>query len=89
MTDSIPTLNEMSARGREIAGAYYESGYVAGVVAGCQQMFDAWRATAERSAAVAAVIANAPSFAELCNLRGEPERAERQRATLVDRGVAA
>ena len=85
----IPTLDNMSMRGREIASAYYESGYVAGIAEGCQQMYDAWRERAEVSAAVAAQVARTPSYAELCERRGMPERAAAQVRTLIANGVVA
>jgi hypothetical protein len=88
MVADIPTLDELSARGWEIASAYLESGIVAGIAMGRQQMYDAWKSTAEVSAAVAAMIAGTPSYAELAQRRGQPDRAAAQRAILVRNGVA-
>lgn len=61
--------------------AWYEAGCVAGIATGRQQAEDemqaAWSALAVKVRALARP--NSLSYAELCERRGEPERAERGR----------
>lgn len=68
--------------------AWYEAGLEHGIALGRQQVEDEWRGRMEVSAAIARQIAARGSYAELCERRGEPERAARQRALLAERGIA-
>lgn len=89
MSERIPGLNEMNARGREVAHAFYEAGYVAGIADG--------RAELEREHtdghALAALIARQAAahgpYDVLADRRGHHERAERQRTILKERGISA
>ena len=66
----------------------YELGVVHGTGIGRQQLEDEWRHSHEISAAVARQIAEHGSYADLCERRGEPDRAERQRRIVRERGIA-
>lgn len=68
---------------------WYEAGVVQGIAIGRQQAEDEWRGRMEVSAAIARLVAARPTYADLCDRRGEPDRAARQREILRDRGVAA
>lgn len=46
------------------------------------------RARQAYAAELSRMLARQPSFADLCERRGEPERAERQRAILRQRGIS-
>ncbi|RYV52054.1 hypothetical protein [Pengzhenrongella frigida] len=89
----IPALHEISPWGRQIVLAHIESerasALALGIAIGRQEVYDAWHQTAVVSAAVAQMIANTPSYAELCRRRGEPELAARQLATLSANGVTS
>lgn len=65
----------------------YESGFQNGIERGRQQLEDEWRHSHEISAAVARQIAEQGSYADLCERRGEPERAERHRSLMRERGI--
>jgi hypothetical protein len=67
----------------------YELGLVHGTERGRRQLEDEWRGAYEVSAEVARFIAQHGSYAELCERRGEPERAERQRQIVRERGISA
>ena len=64
-----------------------EYGYQYGVAAGRQQAEDEQRGRGAISAAIAAQMARLGSFADLCEARGELERAARSRQLLADRGI--
>lgn len=86
--DDVPTLDRMNQRGRRVALAYYESGYAAGWTAG---YLAAESDDAARWAEMRRMIqrtAGSPSFAELCERRGEHERAVVSRDLLRGRGIA-
>lgn len=68
---------------------WYEAGLEHGIALGRCQVLDEWRGQMAVSAAIARMVADAPSFAELCERRGEPERAARQRHILLERGISA
>ncbi|MGV8973376.1 MAG: hypothetical protein ACOH10_13725 [Rhodoglobus sp.] len=93
MTDTIPTLAELPAKGRAIVLAYVESERASAIVRGIEigraEMYAAWESRAVVSAAVARSIASQPSYAALCVVRGEPDRAAAQIATLERNGVIA
>lgn len=83
----IPALHEMTPWGREVAEAYYLSGYVAGVAEG-RRREDAELGALQRAAvATARAAADRGPYADLAEKRGEPDRAARQRALLAERGV--
>lgn len=67
----------------------YEIGFLDGVSAGRRELEAEWRGRMEVSAAIARFIATQPSYAELAERRGQPERAARQRQILAERGVSA
>ncbi|MCR6491708.1 hypothetical protein [Cellulomonas sp. P24] len=58
-----------------------------GIAMGRQQVEDEWHTVRADGGRVARMLAASPSYAELCERRGEPERAERQRRILAERGV--
>jgi hypothetical protein len=66
-------------------------GYVVGYDVGDEQarlaVEEEWRGRMAVSAAIARQIANAGPYADLCERRGEPERAEAQRQLLAERGI--
>lgn len=68
--------------------AWFEAGLVEGIEIGRRQLEDEWRGTMQAGAEVARRVASAGPYAALCDRRGEPERAERQRHILAERGVA-
>jgi hypothetical protein len=67
----------------------YEAGYQHGIEHGRQQLEDEWRGAMEVSASVARFVAQNGSYADLCERRGETERAERQRRIVRERGISA
>jgi len=79
----------MNPWGRAVATAYLEAGRIEGDAIGYQRAHDEWHARAERSAAIVALVARQPSWADLCETRGEPEKAAAARALLIERGIAA
>lgn len=85
----IPTLAEMSPRGREIATAYYEAGVVEGIARGRDQLNAEWCAADAHAFAVARAAADSPPWAELARRRNDHTRAAKQVATLRERGVVA
>lgn len=84
---SAPTLVELNAKGQAIVLEYYEAGVVAGIAEGRRQVeaevAAQWRHAYESSQ----MIARTPSYVELAERRGEPERADRQRQILQERGI--
>lgn len=84
----IPGLDTMTGRAQRIALAYYESGHLDGYAAGFAAAEAAQAEIERRAAASAGIIARGIPFADLCERRGEPERAEAQRRTLAERGIA-
>lgn len=89
MSERIPGLHEMNARGREIASAFYEAGYVAGVAAGRDELEQEWTDQHAVAAAIARQMAQRGPYSELADRRGHSERAERQRMILAERGITA
>jgi len=67
----------------------YGRGYQDGTDHGRQLADDEQRGRGAISGAIAAQMARLGSFADLCEARGEPERAARQRAIWADRGISA
>lgn len=86
--EPVPTLAEMSARGREIACAYFEAGVIDGIAIGRHQLEAEWRALDLAAFAAARSTASTLAFDELADRRGQHDRAERQRAILRERGIA-
>ena len=74
---TVPDLASMNRRGRQIALAYYESGhrdgYAKGLADAQAQSEARWRGYRSNFAE------RATSFADLCEQRGDLERAERAR----------
>ncbi len=75
----------------------HRSGYIEGYDAGYLDGYGAALADVERERAeclgeanrqLVAWLASRPSYAELCDLRGDRERADAQRELLAERGVA-
>lgn len=91
--EPIPTLAEMTPHGRTVALTYYESG----AVATWPEAFEAGRRSVEAeladewAALRAVIVPNSlrPGYAHLAELRDQPERANRQREILAERGVAS
>lgn len=65
----------------------YESGLMHGIDIGRRQVEDEVTAEWARVREVVAQTVARPSFAELCERRGEHDRADRARQTLTARGV--
>ena len=86
--DDFPALNTMTPRAQRIALAYYERGHQDGWGRGWDAA-EAEAAAIQRAAhAVAQQAAKTPTFADLCERRGQHTRATRQRAILTERGIA-
>ena len=75
---NLPTTEFIDGFGR---------GFEDGIAAGRQLAEDEQRGRSEISAAIANQIARLGSFADLCEARGELERAARSRQLLADRGI--
>lgn len=84
----IPALHELSERGREIVLAYVEAVGPAFIEMGRRQAEDEWRGRMEVSAAIARQIAERGPADALEMRRGRPERAERHRQLMRERGIA-
>ena len=85
--DPVPTLAELPPETATLCEAYYSSGYESGYVAGWAAA-DADAAAIQRAASVVVkAVAQAGSYADLCDARGEPERAAAARADLRERGI--
>src|SRR5690625_865812 len=85
----VPLLTEMTPRAQAIALAYYEAGARDGWARGYAAA-EADLAAIHRAAhGIVQQAARAPDYAELCERRGEPGRAQRQREILKKRGLAA
>jgi hypothetical protein len=65
----------------------YERGYEHGTTHGRELADDEQRGRGAISGAIAAQMSRLGSFADLCEARGEPERAARSRQLLADRGI--
>ena len=65
----------------------YGRGWEDGAEHGRQLADDEQRGRGAISGAIAAQMARLGSFADLCEARGEPERAARSRQILADRGI--
>lgn len=85
---AVPRLNEMNAHGQYVALAYYESGLKHGYAAGYDDCEAEVNAQQAHAASLSRMVAMRPSYADLCERRGEHERAERQRAILRERGIS-
>lgn len=85
----IPTLVELSAWGEVCALAYYSSGFAAGLAEGRREAEVEATARWAGMRAHVRMIAATPSYADLAERRGEPDRADRQRAILRERGIVA
>jgi hypothetical protein len=83
----VPPLESISPRARDVCLAWYQAGLEDGVRLGRRQVEDEWRGAMTVSAAIARQVAAREPFAVLADRRGQPERAERQRALLRERGV--
>lgn len=84
-----PTLSELSPKGQAICLAYYEAGLGHGIAIGRRE---AEREATARWAGMREFcrhLASTPSYADLAERRGEPDRAARQREQLAVRGIAA
>lgn len=86
-TADVPSLAAMNAHATKVALAYYEAGLEHGIELGRAQaeaeMDERWRPAYE----IVQAAARREPYAELCERRGEPERAERQRRLLRERGI--
>ena len=65
----------------------YEAGWRDRTVVALNDADAAWWDVRAEGGRVARMLAASPPYAELCEQRGEPERAARQRRILADRGV--
>ena len=83
----IPDLAQMNSHGQRVALAYWESGYVHGYSAGYDAAVAEQDALDRAAAGLGTMLSHNPSYAELCERRGQQERAESQRQTLAERGI--
>ena len=83
-----PLLTEMTASATAVALEYFEAGRAEGWVAGYAAAVRDRDALHAQGRAVAQWVARRPSYADLCEMRGEPERAALQRDLLTARGIA-
>ena len=67
--------------------AGYECGWSARTIVALDDADAAWWDVRAEGGRVARMLAASPSYAELCEQRGMPERAAAQRRLLADRGV--
>ena len=67
---------------------WYESGVLHGIEIGRRQVVAEWHAVRADGGRVARLLAASPSYAELCERRGQPDRAAAQRRILAERGIA-
>ena len=65
----------------------YEAGWRDRTIVALDDADAAWLAVRAEGGRVARMLAASPSYAELCEQRGMPERAAAQRKILADRGV--
>lgn len=83
-----PDISTMTPRAQHISMRLWESGYSWGYRAG----YDAARAEQDaldaKCAGLGTMLSKSPSYAELAERRGQHDRAEQQRRTLADRGIA-
>ena len=85
--DDVASLADLPPTARRIALAYYEAGldhgYDLGYRAAQAEQERAWASLAHLVRGAAAVV----PYDELCERRGEPERAQRQRDLMRRRGL--
>lgn len=67
--------------------AGYEAGWRDRTVVALDDADAAWWDVRTQAGRVARMLASSKPYADLCEQRGEPERAARQRQILADRGV--
>lgn len=84
----IPTLDELSRRGRAIVLAYIEAERISADERGYARCLDDFHARAEMSAEVARLVSSAGPYADLAERRGQGDRAAAQRAILAERGIS-
>ena len=83
----IPELAAMTTRAQHVAMEYWRSGYQYGYAAGVAAAVAEQAALDRRAAAAVSAATKGPDYATLAERRGEPERAERQRRILAERGI--
>lgn len=83
----IPLLHEMNPWGQEVALEYYGAGVKIGWEDGYRAAEADMAALQRRCVAIARSVASHPPYDEMCELRGEPERAKVQRQLLKERGI--
>jgi len=83
----VPDFASMNTRGQHVAMEYWRSGYQYGWAAGFAAAEAAQAELDRRAAAVVSAATRHPDLATLAERRGEPERAERQRRILAERGI--
>ena len=88
LADPPPDLATASPADRAAWLEAYEVGYLDGYQAALEHHEAQLHALWVTAAATARAVASAPDYATLAEQRGQPERAERQRATLRQRGIA-
>lgn len=88
MTATVPTLDQLPAKAQEIVLAYYESGAREGYVRGWNAAQEAERAAWRAVAVTWGRPSQRSTFAELCERRGEPEKAAAHRRLLAERGIS-
>ena len=85
--EGVPSLAELSPSATELALAYYEAGLEHGYQLGYRQAEADYDEAGAAFARLVRRAAAGPQYDELCDRRGEPARAERQRDLLRERGL--
>lgn len=89
MSRTTIDLRTLTARERELFDVGYRSGYGHGLERGRELREAEEEAAWSRMAQFVRRMASEPTFSRLCELRGEPERAEAARAIERRLGVAS
>lgn len=82
-------MSESEIRPSDECLAWYEAGLTQGIALGRRQLEAEWAESHEVAARIARMVAEAPSFEELCRRRGDNRRADHQRRILQARGMIA
>ena len=85
--EGVPSLAELSPSATELALAYYEAGLEHGYQLGYRQAEADYDEAGAAFARLVRRAAKDPPYDELCERRGEPAMAERQRDLLRERGL--
>jgi len=83
----VPDISTMNRRGQYVASEFYRAGYEHGIAAGYRQARAEQDELDRKAAGLGSMLAKGTDYADLCDRRGEHDRAEAQRRTLTERGV--